>query len=72
MKFDSNDIRKVISNDLQVSISSNMVNRPMHCVFIALPVVNNYKVKPSNKKLLVHEQIFQPLLLMLKAVRTLT
>jgi hypothetical protein len=52
----------------KVSIYFNMVNRLMHFVYIVLHVVNNYKVKQSNKKQLVHEQIFQQLLLMLKAV----
>jgi hypothetical protein len=50
-----------------------MVNRLMHFVFIALHVVNNYKVKQSNKNQLVrvvvvHVPLFQQLSLMLKAV----
>ncbi len=50
-----------------------MVNRLMHFVSIVLHVVNNYKVKQSNKKplvqvVLVYAPIFQQLSLMLKAV----
>jgi hypothetical protein len=46
-----------------------MVNRLMLFVSIVLHVVNNYKVKQSNKNpLVVHAQIFQLSSLMLKAV----